>query len=510
MTEDPDAVRTGGGWKVAAGVGTILLTLSVTFISPLVKKKGEQLAGVPSQDRASKPAVVVVQAPIVGDPIVARSPDSPGSSGGGAVPMVVVQSPVAAAGEEVQPVKHPRREPRVIRNEITVPRFESTEQVDYFESSGTGSSAERETAIFKALDEALSKQGCQLNTEVRLKLMAETKRLNDSKVRRVEQSVASDFSRVSGELLRWWDIRSEADDGEKCTVQVLAVVAKIKAQAGASSTRKTLAVLPFKLDGDARLNDRVVPAGTIGSQLREAGVTYLVNSRKFAVLDKTLTEELDRLVGQNPSADPVQRAIDVARKLGAQYAVVGLVDGLSVERRRIGTLDVPSIEGTASLRIIELSSRQTVLASSFPLANLNGLDLSGGRPENSIADALGRAMADRTLETIYPFKVAALNGPDEVVLNRGGDVLSVGERFDLFNPGEEIKDPSTGESLGVAERKIGTVEIARVLPKVSYAKIIAKTEPVLVEAICRKPQKSSDALKDKPTKIRSEIDNLFK
>ncbi len=404
----------------------------------------------------------------------------------------------------------PPREPRVTRNTITAPRFENTEQADYLESSGTGSSTDREAAIFKALEEALSKQGARVTGEVRLKLMAETKKLNESKVKRVEQSVASDFSRLSGELLRWWDIRSEEDDGLKWTVEVLVVVAKIKAQAGEHPTRKTLAILPFHLDGDARLNERVVPANTIGSQLREAVVTYLVNSRKFAVLDKTFTEELDRLTGKNPNADPVQEAIDAARKLGAEYAVIGLVHGLSVERRRVGSLDVPSAAGMVSLRIIELSSRQTVLASAFPLANLSGLDLSGSRPEDSIADGLGRAMSERTLETIYPFKVAALNGPDEVILNRGGDVLSVGAHFELFNPGEAIKDPSTGESLGVAERKIGTVEVVRVLPKVSYAKIIAKTEPVLVEALCRKPQRPQNEVENKPTDIRNELDTLFK
>lgn len=510
MSEDLDVGKKSIGLKIVAWVGTGAVALTVTFFSPLVKKSGEQLAGVPSQDQAGKPAVVVVQSPIPAAVGETRPLASTAGGGGGAAAVVVVQTPVAGVGGEAQPAKTPPREPRVIRNDITVPRFENTEQVDYLESSGTGSSADRETAIFMALEEALSKQGSRLNAEVRLKLMAETKRLNDSKVRRVEQSVASDFSRVSGELLRWWDIRSEEDDGARFTVVVLAVVAKIKAQAADHPTRKTLAVLPFKLDADPRLNDRVVPAKTIGSQLREAAVTYLVNSRKFAVLDQTFTEELDRLTGQNPSADPVQQAMDAAHKLDAQYAIIGLVDGLSVERRRVGTLDVPSVGGVVSLRIIELSSRQTVLASALPLANFSGLDLGGSRPENSIADALGRAMAERILETIHPFKVAALNGTDEVILNRGGDVLSVGERFDLFNSGEEIKDPSTGESLGVTERKIGTVDVVRVLPKVSYAKIIAKTEPVLVEAICRKPQQAKSESKKEPTDIRNEIDRLFK
>jgi hypothetical protein len=530
MGNSEKETETWGGWKIVGCVGAGVVGLTVTFFSPQMKKLGEDFAGVSSPDQTGKPAVIVVQTPVpaavvVQSPVPAavvlqtpvpaavgetRSPDSPGGGRGSTATVVVVQTPVPVFGGEAQKANTPPREPRVTRNTITVPRFENTEQADYLESSGTGSSTDRESAIFKALEEALSKQGARFTGEVRLKLLAETTKLNESKVRRVEQSVASDFTRLSGGLLRWWDIRSEEDDGVKCTVEVLAVVAKIKAQAADHPTRKTLAVLPFQLDGDARLNDRVVPANTIGNQLREAVVTYLVNSRKFAVLDKTFTEELDRLIGQNPAADPVQRAIDAARKLGAQYAVIGLVDGLSVERRRVGPLDVPSVDGMVSLRIIELSSRQTVLASAFPLATLSGLDLGGNRPENSIADALGRAMSDRTLETIYPFKVAALNGPDEVILNRGGDLLSVGERFDLFNPGEEIKDPSTGESLGAAERKIGTVEVISVKPKVSYAKVITKTENIMLEAVCRKPQQATADGKTKTAPIRNEIDNLFK
>jgi hypothetical protein len=293
---------------------------------------------------------------------------------------------------------------------------------------------------------------------------------------------------------------------------VVAVVARILAPAAAHAhaTRKTLAVLPFRVSEDARFKDRSVPASTIGAQLREAAATYLVQSRKFAVVDKTFDDELTQLAAANPTSDPIQRAIEAAKKIGAQYVVIGLAEGLGVSQKTIGGLSIASAEGAVSLRIIEVQSRQTVLAKTFLLRDLPELDLGSDRLELSIADALGRAMAERTLETIYPFKVAALNGPDEVVLNRGGDAFSAGDRLELFNPGEEIKDPSTGESLGVAERKVATAEVIRVLPKVSYAKVISKTEDIMVEAICRKPQQLKTEAANKPRTVRNEIDTLFK
>jgi len=504
--------------KIVIGAVGGVVTLIVVFLHPYIEKKGAEFAGVKNEGGGeTKPQIVLVQTPGGKDnsgstPIVvlngagteqssgSKSASEASASYGNQSATIVIATPSQPAAPRL---------PHTVKNDISIPHFENTEQVDFFESTGTGSSEDRETAIFKALEEALSKQGSQITADVRLKMLAETKRLNESKTRKVEQSVSSDFSRATGGLIRWWDIRSEEDDGAKYTIEVACVVAKIKAQAMQHSTRKTLAVLPFKVDADASLIGRTVPADAIGKQFRESALTYLVNSRKFAVLDKTFTDELDRLAGEHPSTDPIQQAIDAAMKLGAQYAVVGLVNGLGVTERQVGGMKVPIVDGSISLRIIELSSRQTVLASAFQVADIPDLDLSGAHPENSIADALGRAMAERTLETIYPFKVAALNGPDEVILNRGGDDVSVGQQFDLCNPGEEIKDPSTGESLGVAERKVATVEVIRVTPKTSYAKVIAKTEDIMAGAICRKPQQpAAEAKAAAPAK--NEIDNLFK
>ncbi len=498
------------------GVGTLI----VVFLHPYIEKKGAEFAGVKNEGGGeTKPQIVVVQTPGVKDnsgaaPIVmlngAGTEQSSGSisapeasaSYGNQSATIVIATPSQLAAP---------RPPHNIKNDISIPHFDSTEQVEYIESEAKGEGTTRQIALSRALSEAVSKRlGSQISDKAVLGLNSVSIEENGRTFDHVDQSLRSKYESATDGLIKWWDIKSEEDDGQAYTIEVVAVVAKIKIQAAVHSTRKTLAVLPFKVDADASLIGRTVPADAIGKQFRESALTYLVNSRKFAVLDKTFTDELDRLAGEHPSTDPIQQAIDAAMKLGAQYAVVGLVNGLGVTERQVGGMKVPIVDGSISLRIIELSSRQTVLASAFQVADMPDLDLSGAHPENSIADTLGRAMAERTLETIYPFKVAALNGPDEVILNRGGDDLSVGQQFDLCNPGEEIKDPSTGESLGVAERKVATVEVIRVTPKTSYAKVIAKTEDIMAGAICRKPQQPAAETKAKAAPAQNEIDNLFK
>jgi hypothetical protein len=517
MSDSDDKGGRGIGVKILMAAGAGGVGLCVTFFTPYFHKRGAEFAGQPPPAAEAKaPAVVVNQTPVNASaselatkdgPVIGEQtqPASSPRHGKDTNPQSADSVPVPQ-----QKAKTPPREPRVIRNEITVPRFANTAQIEYLESQGYGRATDRETAVFKALEEAVSKQGATLSAEIKLKLEAETKRFNETKTRRVEQSVSSNCTRATDGLLRWWDIKSETEEAGTYTVEVAAVVAKIKTPAAANSTRKTLAVLPFRVSEDPRIKGRSVPASTIGTQLREAAVTYLVQSRKFVVLDKTFDDELTRLADTKPTSDPIQRAIEAAKRIGAQYVVIGLAEGLGVSLQSIGGLSVASADGAVSLRIIEIQSRQTVLAKAFLLRDLPDLDLGTDRSELSIADALGRAMAERTLETIYPFKVAALNGPDEVVLNRGGDALSAGDKLELFNPGEEIKDPSTGESLGVTERKVANVEVTRVLPKVSYAKVINKTEDILVEAICRKSQQSNTEAKNKPAGIRNAIDNLFK
>jgi hypothetical protein len=84
-------------------------------------------------------------------------------------------------------------------------------------------------------------------------------------------------------------------------------------------------------------------------------------------------------------------------------------------------------------------------------------------------------------------KVARVEEGDfEVVLNAGRDKkVALGQRYILYRTGVEIRDPDTGEPLGILERVLGTGVISHVQDRLS---VLKSTEQVtLPPRILKRP-----------------------
>lgn len=131
-----------------------------------------------------------------------------------------------------------------------------------------------------------------------------------------------------------------------------------------------------------------------------------------------------------------------------------------------------------SVQIIDTSKGSVV--ASFPI-KVSG---SGG---SFIANGVGgasKAVLDKVLEnaagqlanqlsdTVFPITVLRAQGK-KLYINRGNDSgLKIGEKFIVFEPGEELVDPQTGESLGSAETEVGECTVSRINPKFSVVDVI--------------------------------------
>ena len=80
-------------------------------------------------------------------------------------------------------------------------------------------------------------------------------------------------------------------------------------------------------------------------------------------------------------------------------------------------------------------------------------------------------ITQKIMGAIYPMLITKVRG-NSVYLNQGGDLLSAGDVFEVFEYGERQIDPYTKESLGREEFYIGTIEVRRVNPKSAQANII--------------------------------------
>lgn len=217
-------------------------------------------------------------------------------------------------------------------------------------------------------------------------------------------------------------------------------------------------------------------------RLRQMLVDQLVQTRRFAVLDRDFEQELtvERQRLSSPTASMDERA-KLGRELGADYFITGSFEQFRVSLERIvfpgsgREMEQPNVAAELSYRVIELATGQTVFSDTFRMPVPQALPMTATTPsdvEARVLDAVSRQIGVRIVSAIYPLRVVSVLRDGEVVLNQGGSSLQVGQRLDAFQLGKKLTDPYTKEFIGYEELAAATLQITRVLPKTTYAKVI--------------------------------------
>ncbi len=158
--------------------------------------------------------------------------------------------------------------------------------------------------------------------------------------------------------------------------------------------------------------------------------------------------------------------------------------------------DYCSIE--LSVQIID-TERGAVVAS-FPIKASSSTGTSvvnrvGGASRSVLDSTLEKAagsLANMLSDTIFPITIVSVSNQD-IWINRGNDSgMKLGEVFEVFESGEELIDPATGENLGSTETLIGKVKVVRINPKASVVHMVnGNATSVSTGYILRRPVKSS-------------------
>ena len=188
---------------------------------------------------------------------------------------------------------------------------------------------------------------------------------------------------------------------------------------------------------------------------------------------------------------------------GAKYVLATRVDGFKDFSE---SLPGGETGGTATIRVLSLSVVAKIYDGTtgklFESANFQirkedrRLSPKRGNENATLSDELlvgvARDMADkianRVADVIFPAKIIS-KVDKQVTINRGdGTGIAVGQTWNVYAVGKELKDPDTGEILGVQEVLVGKVRIASVMPKVSTAEIVGEETGIAEGAIVRIPQ----------------------
>ena len=336
-------------------------------------------------------------------------------------------------------------------------------------------------AIDRALTEAMGRvNGRSIESEV-LSKTSETLSVKNQtedylssteyqdKIKSKTKGVVESYNLISSEQL------------EKNVYKVVLSVSIIKFKASKSSNRKRIAVLPLRARGGCcQVGTTNINGQSFSEELTAAISSYLVQTRKFTVLDRQYESETNTEQAKLSSDEvPITELAKLGQELVADYVLVGTINNLFLreQQRQMSTVDrtITTIVGNAavSYRIIDVPTGQIKFSQTLN-KNLNGKVKTINDPVQGVLDTVLIVANDvglKILETAYPFIVEKIEG-ENIVIGVGGDIIQVGQRYRLIQYGKKIVDSYTKESLGRKENIIGMVEITEVTPKMSYGKII--------------------------------------
>ncbi|OGV32094.1 MAG: hypothetical protein A2020_10315 [Lentisphaerae bacterium GWF2_45_14] len=298
------------------------------------------------------------------------------------------------------------------------------------------------------------------------------------------------------------------------------VIKESPAQTSAVPEKATLAVLPFIIDeslvitfGGTTLVPRIVET-EFSSQILE----FLVKSRKFNVLERDHVRRIidECKLSESEYADP-KEIMRIGKLLVADFLVIGYIDRLEFIRKETniqitGEKSVNWI-GTFKIhfRVTDAKTGKIVFAQELKekidtrdvkryMSYDERKDLTLADYKDMLFKSVSELAGNLILEGIYPVKViSAKNG--EILLNRGsGAGIRKGFRYGVYNVGEDVTDPDTGESLGAEEIIVAQIEVISAGPKYSKAKVLGGGDKIKPGAICRMviPERQQDAKPEIP------------
>ncbi len=345
------------------------------------------------------------------------------------------------------------------------------------ESEGIGATLNQ--AIYDALDEAIGRiNGKSIESRKQLESVEVSKIDGDKEDYFASESYQSKIKSATKGVVDSYELLSKSKGGDglyQVTLSVTVLKFKVK-----NNNRKRIAVFPMRIgQGRFQINNEPVNKERVTRVVTQNLVTTLVQSRKFTVLDR---EYMAETVGEknfimSPNT-PVAEMARLGQELVADYIMVGTIEDLGYAEQKVkmqsSGRELVSREGYVelSIRLIDVATRQVAFADFLRLrvTGFDGRSISEGVDASiavSAADQIGR----KILDTIYPLVVVSVNG-DNLTLGQGGSQIRIGDQMEIFMYGKRLTDPYTKEFLGREETKIGAIEITRVNPKQSHARIL--------------------------------------
>jgi curli biogenesis system outer membrane secretion channel CsgG len=213
---------------------------------------------------------------------------------------------------------------------------------------------------------------------------------------------------------------------------------------------------------------------------------------KFTVIERQALELVMKEQGLSSAGalDP-QTAAKVGKILGVKYIITGGIDKFAINKTSggIGRLGVGGqlvqADATINLRFIDTTTAERVVSVSADAevkkggGFFRGTSLSRDAEWGLASEVIEKVAKDVVVKLVVPTTLARIGpggGPasglegriakvdgNRAWLNIGSSSgVKVGDKFTVFNMGDAIVDPDTGQSLGASEKETGAGAVTEV------------------------------------------------
>ena len=347
-------------------------------------------------------------------------------------------------------------------------------EIRYVETNAKGVGETFEIALKKAFNRAISKvNGVSVESESVLKTIDKSVTTNEGSSASLTRDLQQTINEKTKGSIKTFEILSETKDSNGLVnIEIKATIAKFALSK--SAKRKRIAVVPFRLN-IGRIDLENFSPDDFRELLNQKFSSYLVQTRKFTVLDREFDQEIKGELANLVDSENIDDQAKIGQALFADYIVVGRVDNLEikeVEKKFLTSEKV--IKKTMAIlnfsyRVIDVPTTQIKYSSSVNLeVNLK----KQNQPLVYLSDMTAQNAGVEVMYAIYPILVEKIEG-DLLYLGQGGNQIKLNDQYNLYERSDEkIKDSYTGETLGNVETKIGLVEIIDSNSKFSVAKIL--------------------------------------
>lgn len=277
-----------------------------------------------------------------------------------------------------------------------------------------------------------------------------------------------------------------------CRFTLALVVAVLAPLPAAAQAKVRIAIWDF--ENNAQGNYWFTPdlAKTARNQIDTAMSENKTLSEKFSVVERQKLDLVMKEQGLSSAGvlDP-QSAAKVGRLLGVKYIVTGGIDtftlnktGASIGRFGVGgtvvtaqtSINMRFIDTTTAERVVSLSGEGEVkkgggFVKGTSLSRENEFGIATEALEKATAGLVSKLVAGGYLAKISPgsgagsgleARIAKVDGTT-AYLNIGSAAgVKVGDKFMVFNVGDAIVDPDTGQALGASEKQTATGQVTEV------------------------------------------------